>query len=78
MSKRIKLIWDIRSADAKQMAEHHIQHLKEYMAMEKLEILGTGLEEITDMYCAAFMVVHEKDMIQVRDALKPHRGELAS
>ena len=78
MSRHIKLIWDIRGADAKLMAEHHVQHLKEYMALEKLEVLDTGLKEITDMYSTAYMIVHEKNMIQVRDALKPHRGEFAS
>jgi hypothetical protein len=28
------------------------------------------------MYAIAFMVVTDENMIQVRDALKPHRGEL--
>jgi hypothetical protein len=28
------------------------------------------------MHAIAFMVVEEKDMITVRDALKPHRGEV--
>ena len=30
------------------------------------------------MYAIAFMVVEEKDMIAVRDTLKPHRGEVYS
>jgi hypothetical protein len=29
------------------------------------------------MFCAAFIVVNESDMKVYRDALKPHRGELA-
>ncbi len=36
----------------------------------------TGCQQINEMYSLAFMVVNEEDMIQVRDALKPHRGEL--
>jgi hypothetical protein len=28
------------------------------------------------MHAIAFMVVTDENMIQVRDALKPHRGEL--
>jgi hypothetical protein len=28
------------------------------------------------MHAVAFMVVTDETMIQVRDALKPHRGEL--
>ena len=38
--------------------------------------LVTGFEVLNDMYAIAFMVVEEKDMIFVRDALKPHRGEV--
>ena len=29
------------------------------------------------MYCLAFITVSEKDMITFRDALQPHRGEVA-
>ena len=76
MAKKIKLIWDIRSAEAQHMAEHHLVHLKEYAQTNSLELLDAGTKVITDMHCIAFMVVHEKDMITVRDALKPHRGEL--
>ena len=77
MPELIKLIWDIRSADAKPMAEHHVRHLKEYMAMENLEMLDSGVREINDTHCAAYLVIKKENMIQVRDALKPHRGELA-
>jgi hypothetical protein len=31
---------------------------------------------LDEMYAIAFMVVNEESMIQVRDALKPHRGEV--
>ena len=77
MPKRIKLIWDIRSPEAKPMAEHHVKHLEEYMALENLESLGSGIKSINDSYCLAYLIVKEENMIQVRDALKPHRGEVA-
>lgn len=76
MSRKIKLIWDFRGPVAAKTAEHHEIHLKEYIAIEKLPLNITGFETYTDMYSIAYMVVTDENMIQVRDALKPHRGEL--
>jgi hypothetical protein len=76
MSRKIKLIWDFRGPVAAKTAEHHEIHLKEYIAIEKLDLHITGFEIQGEMQAIAFMVVTDENMIQVRDALKPHRGEL--
>ena len=76
MQRQIKLIWDFRGPAAAKTAEHHEIHLKEYIVIEKFPINITGFEVINDMHAIAFMVVDDSNMIQVRDALKPHRGEL--
>ncbi|HLP63722.1 hypothetical protein [Flavobacterium sp.] len=76
MSRQIKLIWDFRGPASAKTAEHHEIHLKEYIAIEQLSISITGFEVLTEMHAIAFMVVTDEHMIQVRDALKPHRGEL--
>lgn len=74
--RKIKLIWDFRGQAASKTAEHHEIHLKEFIQIEKLSLNITGFTVINDMYAIAFMVVEEKDMITVRDVLKPHRGEV--
>ncbi len=76
MSRKIKLIWDFRGEVAAKTAEHHEKHLKEYIISEKFEINITGFEIINELHAIAFLVVAEENMIQVRDALKPHRGEV--
>ena len=76
MSRQIKLIWDFRGQASAKTAEHHEIHLKEYILTEKLSPNITGFEIFSEMYAIAFMVVTDENMIQVRDALKPHRGEL--
>ena len=76
MSRQIKLIWDFRGPVSAKTAEHHEIHLKEYILIEQLPITITGFEILNEMYAIAFMVVTDEHMIQVRDALKPHRGEL--
>ncbi len=75
MGKKIKLIWDFRGPDAQKTAEHHEIHLKEFIQKEKLENDITGVMKIEDLYSLAYLVVNESEMISVRDALKPHRGE---
>ncbi|WP_166921734.1 hypothetical protein [Flavobacterium poyangense] len=76
MSRKIKLIWDFRGPAAAKTAEHHEIHLKEYITIEKLPLNITGYKIVNDMHATAFMVVVEENMIAVRDALKPHRGEI--
>lgn len=78
MAKLIKLIWDFRGEVAEKIAEHHEIHLKEYILAEKLLPNITGFQKITDLHAIAYMVVEEANMIAVRDALKPHRGEVYS
>jgi len=77
MSKKVKMIWDMRGGDAKGMAEHHAIHLKEYAQRESVETYDVNVEEVTDMYTLAYMIINESDMITVRDALRPHRAEYA-
>lgn len=76
MSRKIKLIWDFRGPAGAKTAEHHEIHLKEFIEMEKLPLNITGFEIQNEMHAIAFMVVTNDNMIAVRDALKPHRGEV--
>lgn len=70
------MIWDFRGPASSKTAEHHEIHLKEFIIAEQLPINITGFEIYNEMYAIAFMVVSDENMIAVRDALKPHRGEL--
>ncbi|MGH2665110.1 hypothetical protein [Flavobacterium sp.] len=76
MQRQIKLIWDFRGPSAAKTAEHHEIHLREYIETEKFPINITGYEVLNDMHAIAYMVITDENMIQVRDALKPHRGEV--
>ena len=78
MSRKIKLIWDFRGETSAKTAEHHEIHLKEYISIEKLPLNITGFEIKNEMHAIAFMVVTDENMISIRDALKPHRGEIYS
>lgn len=75
MARRIKLIWEFYGEDAKKTAEHHAIHLTEFAKMKALENIEAGTEEIADQEHSAHIIVAEADMIAVRDALRPKRGQ---
>ncbi|MGK0253203.1 MAG: hypothetical protein ACI9OE_000665 [Mariniflexile sp.] len=74
--RKLKLIWDFRGPDASKIAAHHEIHLKEYILREKLNISNTGFEDVNERHSIAFLVVNEDEMKPLRDALKPHRGQV--
>jgi len=77
MNRKIKLIWDFRGPEAMEIAKHHCAHLKEFSERENLTYHEISTNEISEMYCTAFITVNEIDMLTFRDALIPHRGEVA-
>ncbi|NNE31356.1 MAG: hypothetical protein HKN40_03200 [Winogradskyella sp.] len=74
--RKLKLIWDFRGPASLKTAEHHLIHLKEYIAVNQFDISITGVETLNDMHSLAFLVVDESKMKPIRDALKPHRGQV--
>jgi len=74
--RKLKLIWDFRGPSAERIAEHHALHLKEFIQTNNISLNITGFESINKEYYIAYMVVHESEMKAVRDALKPHRGQV--
>jgi hypothetical protein len=77
LSRKIKLLWDFRGEDAAETAKHHTIHLKEFAVLEKLSFYEIAVQEKNAMLFSAFITVNETDMKIYRDALKPHRGEIA-
>ena len=75
MSKKLKLIWDFRGPDAEKIAEHHVIHLNQFIDREQYILKETGIQKINEAHSIAFMVVTQETMIEIRDALRPHRGE---
>ncbi|MDO6758997.1 hypothetical protein Q4566_02195 [Tamlana sp. 2_MG-2023] len=76
--RKLKLIWDFHGPNAEKTAEHHNIHLKDYIKLENLDISITGVSNLSDMHSIAFLVVNESEMKPIRDALKPHRGQVYS
>ncbi|CAM1350863.1 hypothetical protein [Tenacibaculum crassostreae] len=75
--RKIKLIWDFKGPDGLETAKHHCIHLKEFAQIDKLPYDEVNFVSLNEMHTIAFIVVDEENMKIFRDALKPHRGELA-
>lgn len=76
IERNLKLIWDFRGGDAETTAAHHAIHLREYVKNQQIEPGIAGSEKFSEAHAIAFLVVKESQMPAVRDALKPHRGQL--
>lgn len=74
--RKLKLIWDFRGPASLKTAEHHAIHLREYVKLNQLDISIIDVETISDMHSLAYLVVDESEMKLLRDALKPHRGQI--
>lgn len=77
MNRKIKLIWDFKGPDGFETAKHHCIHLKEFAQIDQLPYHEVDYKQLNEMHTMAFVVVDEQYMKIFRDALKPHRGELA-
>ncbi|UNY97417.1 hypothetical protein MQE36_09955 [Zhouia spongiae] len=74
--RTLKLIWDFKGPAAQKTAEHHVIHLKEYLAIESIPFLKAATELLSEMHSTAYVAVDEAYMKKIRDDLKPHRGQL--
>ena len=74
--ERVKLIWDFLGPNAAPIAEHHVIHLKEFSDTEGLQHTLCEVEKISEMHHVAYLVVEKTMMNELRERLKPHRGQL--
>lgn len=74
MNRKIRLIWDFYGDTAEGTAKHHLIHLGEFMQRSSMPIYNEGISTEAELHALAFITVDEKDVISLRDALKPGRA----
>ena len=74
----IKIIWDFRGEESKEIAKHHAIHLKEFCEKENVPFKEIDFTELSDFYTIAFIITDKSNVKIIRDALKPHRAEVVS
>lgn len=74
MERKAKLIWEFFGDDGLETAKHHAAHLEEFANREHITHFGCGSTN-KEQQAEAYIIVEQKDMLLVRDALRPKRGE---
>jgi len=74
--KKIRLIWDFFGDDALETAKHHAIHLEEFSKKHQIPYYGCGSNQM-ESHSEAYLIVDQENLITVRDALMPKRGEYA-
>lgn len=75
MTSYIKFLWDFRGSNGYKTAMHHRIHLEEYIKSAHLTLKETGVNKISEHHSIAYMHILEEELNDVKNALKPHRGE---
>jgi len=70
------MIWDFRGPGAERTAAHHRKHLEEYAQAKALDLGPFGVEIHGEFHALAFLVAGESQVREIREALKPHRGQV--
>ncbi len=65
----------IQGPNSKETAKHHILHLEEYLNMEQIKDAEVGVEDYGVLQSNAYLIVDENYMTELRNRLKPHRGQ---
>ena len=74
--ERIKMIWDFRGPNAEKIAAHHMIHLNEFAESEKIKNVICKTESLSEMHHIAVMIVEKEYVNDLRERLKPNRGQL--
>ncbi|SDR07874.1 hypothetical protein [Flagellimonas zhangzhouensis] len=76
LDRKIKIIWDFRGPGAAKTAEHYKIHLEEFVVIEELKFDLSGVEHFGPTHSIAYLVVAEFELKEIREILKPHRGQV--
>jgi hypothetical protein len=74
--EKVKLIWEFRGPAAEKTAEHHVIHLNDFSEKEKIKFEDVKIEKFSEFICAATIVIEKSHLDIVKNALKPHRGQM--
>ena len=69
----LKLIWDFRGSNSKQIAKHHEKHLREFFDLEKKQLINSGVESLNISHNIAFVIIEKSDLEYIKTSLKPNR-----
>lgn len=70
----IKFVWDFYGPDSKSLAEHHLVHLIDFVSLEKILSLNSGVSIESDNYAYSFVILDSSYLEIIKSKLKPHQA----
>jgi hypothetical protein len=70
----IKFVWEFFGPDSKNLSIHHLAHLKEFLAFEKIESFDSSFSVESVNFSYSYIVVHSKYLDNIKLKLKPHKA----
>lgn len=74
--EKIRLIWDFRGPTSSQTAAHFKIHLLEFFTSQKMLLLDSGIESMSENHHYTYAVIDKQNLEAIKSALKPTRGQL--
>ena len=71
--KNIKLMWQFSGPDSLKIAEHHLNHLSEYMIINNIVLKDKAVESINDFSVLSFIIVDQSYVKKLSIDLRPHK-----
>jgi|TARA_B110000914_G_C15204602_1_gene327784 hypothetical protein len=70
----IKFIWDFYGPDSNSLAEHHLVHLIDFISLEKILYVNSGVSTESDNYAYSFITLDSSYLEVIKSKLKPHQA----
>ena len=74
--EKIKLIWDFRGPDGKNIAYSSRETFKRIFEIENKKLFKSGTESLNELHHIAYVIILKKDLNEIKLILKPNRGEI--
>ncbi len=72
--KDLKFVWEFFGSDSEQLAQHHLNHLKEFLLKEEIMFSKIGATKESLNFSFSFVVLSSSYLEIIKSTLKPHKA----
>ena len=70
----LKFVWEFFGPDSKKLAQHHLQHLNEFLKKENVNSFESGVSFESDNLSYSYTILDESLLGFIKASLKPHKA----
>ena len=72
--KNLKFVWEFFGPDSKKLAQHHLEHLNEFLKKENIKSSDSGVSFESDNFSYSYTILDESLLEVIKTSLKPHKA----